>query len=200
MCHTHKLKSNQEQQDRRGMLKVLSALVVIRTVSAWTLTGQKRRMASWHPKNPFMLLSVLRTSPSFRKIGYNRHLFSTKGDWVVPTHLSIPEEQLDMSFARSSGAGGQNVNKVNSQVLIKLPLNETCTWIPDEVRERLREQQQNRINKQGDLVLHSQEYRTQTQNRKAAVDKLRDLVLQAWPRPKVRKIRKGVSKQTKERN
>ena len=117
-------------------------------------------------------------------------------NWKVPQTIHIPEECLDMSFVRSSGAGGQNVNKVNTQVQIKV-LIDAMGWIPYEVRERLRQQEAKRINKEGFLVLQVQEYRTQVQNRKAAIQKLREMILQAWPRPKKRNMRTGLSEKTK---
>jgi len=106
---------------------------------------------------------------------------------------------MEISFARSSGAGGQNVNKLNTKVELRFKLSE-ATWIPAEVRGRIRENFGNRLNKDGYFVVTSQEYRTQAQNRKDAVGKLEDIVLKAYPRPKVRKVRKGVSKKAKERN
>jgi ribosome-associated protein len=69
-----------------------------------------------------------------------------------------------------------------------------------EVRERLKQQQANRINKEGYLALQVQEYRTQVQNRKAAIAKLAEFLKEAWPRPKLRKQRVGPSKASKERN
>src|SRR3569623_2062154 len=97
-----------------------------------------------------------------------------------------------------SGSGGQNVNKVNSQVQIRFHVL-TASWVgPYEVRERLAQQQANRINKDGYLVLHAQEYRTQAQNRSAVIDKLREMIAQAWPRPVQRKVRQGLSRRTKE--
>ena len=137
---------------------------------------------------------------------FTTRLFSSSGgrgtydnnqdNWKVPDTIHIPEESLDMSFIRSSGSGGQNVNKLSTQVQVKV-LIDGMGWVPYEVRERLRKQQAKRINKEGILVLQVQEHRTQIQNRKAAIQKLRDMILQAWPRPKQRNIRTGISEKTK---
>lgn len=128
-------------------------------------------------------------------------LFSSPSDdsceWKVPTSIRIPSEAVDMSFVRSSGAGGQNVNKVNSQVQLRMHLD-SASWIPYEVRARLQVNEAPRINKEGYLVIHSQEHRTQTANRQTAFAKLERMILEAWPRPKKRRIKKGLSKKTKE--
>jgi protein subunit release factor B len=102
-----------------------------------------------------------------------------------------------MSFVRSSGAGGQNVNKVNSQVQVRINVME-AEWIgPLEVRERLAQQQANRINKDGIWVLSAQEHRTQYQNRATVVDKVKEAIRRAWPRPAKRSVRTGISEKTK---
>ena len=120
--------------------------------------------------------------------------------WTVPKHLSIPEDRLEISFVRSSGSGGQNVNKLSTKVELRLDLNARQPWMPAEVQRRLKEQQSNKTSKEGILTITAQEHRTQGMNRKSAVDKLRKMVLLAWPRPKVRKQRKGISKAAKARN
>ena len=66
------------------------------------------------------------------------------------------------------GAGGQNVNKVNTQVVIRFEVMK-ANWIPHEVRQRIVQNEQNRINKEGQMIMNSQEYRTQAQNRKDVV-------------------------------
>lgn len=75
-----------------------------------------------------------------------------------------------------------------------------ATFIPNEVRQRIVKNEVNKINKEGFIIISSQEYRTQAQNRKDALDKLEEIILKNYPRPKIRKIRKGISKKAKEIN
>jgi peptidyl-tRNA hydrolase ICT1 len=117
--------------------------------------------------------------------------------FVVPNKISIPLDQVQLSFSRSSGAGGQNVNKVETKAEIRFHVM-SAMWLPLEVRQRLYNNEANRINSEGYFALSSQEYRTQHQNRKAVISKLEEICLKAYPRPKVRKIRQGLSKKTKE--
>ena len=63
-----------------------------------------------------------------------------------------------MKYARSSGPGGQNVNKLNTKAEIRFKVSE-AEWMSEEVRRRLEEQQKNRINKDGELIISSQEHR-----------------------------------------
>jgi len=128
-----------------------------------------------------------------------RRSFSSRrnGEWKVPEHIEIPENQLQISFARASGAGGQNVNKVNTKVEIRFHLP-SAEWIPSEVRDRLQNNEANRINNEGYMSVTSQEHRTQMQNRKDAMKKLQDMVRSSWARPKERKMRKGPTRKAKE--
>jgi hypothetical protein len=116
--------------------------------------------------------------------------------WTVPNSVNIPADSIDMTFIKSSGAGGQNVNKVNTQVQIRFHVP-SATWMPAQVRERFQQQQVGRINKENYFSLQVQEHRTQSANRKAAMDRLEEMVLQAWVRPKERKMRQGISKKAK---
>jgi len=130
------------------------------------------------------------------KIGSKRRFSSDT--WKVPMKITVPMEEIDMSFLKSSGAGGQNVNKVNTQVMMRFHVMD-AKWIPLEVRQRIFQNDSNRINKEGILTVNSQEYRTQAQNRKDAMDKIVEIVMRNYPRPKVRKLRKGRSHKGKRR-
>jgi len=84
--------------------------------------------------------------------------------------------------------------------LHSFPVSGSLLLLCSEVRDRFIEQQSHRINKEGYFSLQMQEYRTQIQNRKAILNKLIEFLKEAWPRPKIRKLRQGPTKATKERN
>jgi ribosome-associated protein len=107
----------------------------------------------------------------------------------IDEKLSIPDEELSWTFARSGGPGGQNVNKVNSRVILHWNLNAN-TSLPEVVRERLRALERNRLTTEGVLVLQSQTHRTQERNREACLERLRDLVQRAATLPRPRRATK----------
>lgn len=74
--------------------------------------------------------------------------------------ISVPKEKLNLSFARSSGPGGQNVNKLNTKVDLRFHV-ESCDWIPEKVKRRFLEQNKNAINRLGEFHLQSEKTRTQ---------------------------------------
>jgi ribosome-associated protein len=120
--------------------------------------------------------------------------------WAVPKSIFIPEDRIGMKFVRSSGAGGQNVNKVSSCVQIRFHVLSADWMGPLEVRQRFAQQYKNTISKHdGVYHLESQVHRSQSDNRKDVVKKLEAAILQVWPRPKVRKLRVGLSERGKQK-
>lgn len=180
---------------RSTLASSTDAAFVVRTPPLFCSTPARASLSSL--RHTDFLLPERTTAPQFRLSSTTTPHNSNHDNWKVPEYIDIPQEHLEFSFVRSSGAGGQNVNKVNSQVQLRLHVHEAY-WIPHEVRQRLAQQQANRVSKEGVLTLAAQEHRTQIANRKAVLQKLHDMLLQAWPRPKERHMRKGISIKTKE--
>ena len=105
---------------------------------------------------------------------------------IVNDRISIPPAEMDFSFSRSAGPGGQNVNKVNTKVTLHWPVAASAS-IPDDVRERFLQLYARRVNKEGQVVITSQRYRDQGRNVADCMDKLRELLLNAAVKPKQRK-------------
>jgi ribosome-associated protein len=93
---------------------------------------------------------------------------------------------MRITHARSGGPGGQNVNKVNTKVTIHWPVD-TSPSLPEDVRQRFLDRFRRRVNKQGELVIHSQRYRDQERNIADCLEKIRGLLLEVATRPKQRK-------------
>ncbi|MFQ5525040.1 MAG: alternative ribosome rescue aminoacyl-tRNA hydrolase ArfB [Thermoanaerobaculia bacterium] len=92
--------------------------------------------------------------------------------------LSVPERELTYRSSRSSGPGGQNVNKVETRVTVLFDVGHSAV-LDDDQKARVRERLATRINKDGVLRVVSQKHRTQAANRDAARAKLAELLLRA---------------------
>jgi len=104
----------------------------------------------------------------------------------VNDRIRIPDAELHWTFVRSGGPGGQNVNKVASKAVLRWDLAGSPA-VPEDIKIRFRTLQRRRITTEGELVLSSQRYRDQERNRQDCLEKLRELLLQAAARPRVRK-------------
>ncbi len=105
---------------------------------------------------------------------------------AITPSLSIDESEFTLEFVRSSGPGGQNVNKVSSAVQLRFDIA-TSPSLPPEVKERLLHLARNRITEEGMLIIEAKRYRTQEQNREDAINRLIALIQQATEKPKARK-------------
>ncbi|XP_066924787.1 large ribosomal subunit protein mL62-like [Clytia hemisphaerica] len=95
----------------------------------------------------------------------------------------VTKEKFEVKFVRSSGAGGQNVNKVNTKTELRLDLS-TANWIPTEVLIKLKEQENNSVNKEGELIVVSEKTRSQHQNLQDALNKVKEMLRNASHQPK----------------
>ena len=103
----------------------------------------------------------------------------------VTDHISIPEEELERRFTRSSGPGGQNVNKVASRVELRFDLNRTES-LPADVVARIKRREKGRVTKEGVLRIVCQVHREQGRNLAEARERLADVIRAALVRPKKR--------------
>jgi len=104
----------------------------------------------------------------------------------ITDDIAIGEEEINLKFVRSSGPGGQNVNKVSTAVQLRFNVVGSPT-LPADIRSRLMELAGNRITEEGVLVIDAQQYSTQERNRQAAIDRLVNLIKEASIPPKVRR-------------
>jgi ribosome-associated protein len=105
---------------------------------------------------------------------------------VVNSRIQIPESEFIFSYTRSSGPGGQNVNKVNSRATLRWRPG-TSVGLPDDVLERFRARHAARLTGEGDLLISSQRYRDQGRNVQDCLDKLREMLAAIARPPKRRK-------------
>jgi ribosome-associated protein len=100
--------------------------------------------------------------------------------------LQIPDDELRFSFVRSSGPGGQNVNKLNTKAVLRWPISASRA-LPEDVRRRFMARYARRITQAGEIVISSQRFREQGQNQRDCLEKLSELVAAVAMPPKRRK-------------
>jgi ribosome-associated protein len=105
---------------------------------------------------------------------------------IITPDVAIPDEEFEWKFIRSSGPGGQNVNKVASAVQLRflLPLN---TSLPVAARNRLRRMAGQKLIDDGSILISARSERSQEQNRRDALERLAELIRAAMIEPKIRK-------------
>jgi len=111
--------------------------------------------------------------------------------------LEIPDDELEFATSRSSGPGGQNVNKVNTRVTVLFNVEESAALSPEQ-RALVRERLAGRMSRAGVLRVVSQRHRTQLANRDAALERFGQLLREALA-PAAERIPSAVPQQARER-
>ena len=117
---------------------------------------------------------------------------------VVNSRIQIPDSQIEWSFVRSSGPGGQNVNKVNSKAILRWNALASDALAGD-VRQRFLARYGRRLTAGGELIVASQRYRDQRRNIDDALEKLRAMLQEIAEPPKRRRRTKPTRSSVAER-
>lgn len=121
---------------------------------------------------------------------------SMKEDIVVQEGITIPGHELEITASRSSGPGGQNVNKVSTRITIRWNVRDTDA-LTEEQKKRVLNTLKNEITEDGDLLIHESESRSQFQNKEKALKHLAARIKKALKVPK-RRLKSTISRAVKE--
>ena len=96
----------------------------------------------------------------------------------VTAHIALDDSEIEERFIRSSGPGGQNVNKLSTAVQLRFDVRHSPS-LPERVRAKLEQLAGSRLTREGVIVITAQRHRTQERNREDALDRLIELIREA---------------------
>jgi ribosome-associated protein len=103
----------------------------------------------------------------------------------ISDDLSIPLDDIEFAAIKSQGSGGQNVNKVATAIHLRFDIDK-CKALSESLKARLRAMDDSRISSAGIVIIKAQQYRSQDRNKRAAIERLQDLVRSAMAEEKPR--------------